>query len=103
MNRIILTIILLTLISKAGLSQSLKGIIRDGEGSPVPFATVYISELKKGTTANIKGEYQIMLAPGSYTVFYQSLGFSPTMKTVDLSDGEKELNITSPDTILRNS
>ncbi|MEE4114552.1 MAG: DUF5686 and carboxypeptidase regulatory-like domain-containing protein [Marinilabiliaceae bacterium] len=93
MNRIILTFILSILIINTGFSQSLKGIIRDGEGSPVPFATVYISELKKGTTANIKGEYLILLEPGTYTVFFQSLGFSPTMKTVNITGGEKKLDI----------
>ncbi|MCD4769092.1 MAG: DUF5686 and carboxypeptidase regulatory-like domain-containing protein, partial [Bacteroidales bacterium] len=89
---IILTL-LFTLISSIN-AQSLKGKIINSEGKPVSYATVYINELKHGTTANIKGEYILNLKPGSYTIFYQSLGFSPTVKNVTISNADKNLNIT---------
>lgn len=73
--------------------QVLKGKITNTEGNPVPFATVYISEKKQGTTANIKGEYQINLLPGSYTVFYQSLGFSPDMRRITVGEEEKVVDV----------
>lgn len=90
-----LLIIYFTLFSGISLSgQVLKGRITNTEGNPVPFATVYISEIKHGTTSNIRGEYQIKFNPGTYTVFYQSLGYSPEMRKVTISDEEKTIDIT---------
>jgi len=75
-------------------AQHLKGVIRDSEGEPVRYATVYIDELKHGTTANIKGEYDIKLESGDYTVFFQSLGFSPEVKNISIDRDDKILDIT---------
>ncbi len=88
------TIILFLIISASQLSaQSISGIIRDGSGDPVPFATVYISEIKHGTTANIKGEYHLNLKEGTYTIFFQSLGFSPTIKKITIANEKRNMDI----------
>lgn len=63
--------------------QTLTGRITNSDGNPVPFATVFVSEIKHGTTANIKGEYQINLKPGSYTIYFQSLGYSPEVRPLE--------------------
>ncbi|TFH39429.1 MAG: carboxypeptidase-like regulatory domain-containing protein [Bacteroidia bacterium] len=73
--------------------QILKGKITNSEGNPVPFATVYISEIKHGTTANIKGEYLINLNPGTYTIFFQSLGFSPDSRRVLIENEDKIIDV----------
>ncbi|TFH33438.1 MAG: carboxypeptidase-like regulatory domain-containing protein, partial [Bacteroidia bacterium] len=73
--------------------QILKGKITNREGNPVPFATVYISEKKQGTTANIKGEYLINLNPGTYTIFFQSLGFSPDSRRVLIENEDKIIDV----------
>ncbi len=88
-------IIIYTFLSVAFCSnaQNIKGIITNTEGEPVSFATVYINELRHGTTANIKGEYEIRLKPGKYTVFFQSLGYSPETKIVEVGTSDKEINI----------
>lgn len=95
MNRFfILSISILILnIASAG-AQSLSGRITNDKGDPVPFATVYINELRHGTTSNIKGEYLINLKPGSYTIFFQSLGFSPTIKDITIADKNIDLDIS---------
>ena len=63
-------------------AQKLNGTITDKSGSPVPFATVYIQELRQGTTSNTKGYYEIKLIPGRYSVSYQSLGYEPLLETI---------------------
>jgi len=75
-------------------AQSLRGVIRDTGGNPVRYATVYVNELKHGTTANIKGEYEIRLKSGNYTIFFQSLGFSPEIRNVSIDRADKNLDIT---------
>jgi hypothetical protein len=74
-------------------SQVLKGTVKDMEGNPVPYATVYISQLKQGTTANAKGNYEIRLPDGKYTVIYQSLGFEPEFRDVTLKHNELIINV----------
>lgn len=80
-------------ISPTASAQVIKGNITNNEGDPVPFATVYISELKQGTTSNIRGEYLLNLKPGSYNIFFQSLGFSPEIRKLTIGEEERELNI----------
>lgn len=84
MRRILLIAfsILLTTISSKG--QILKGKISDTSGNPIQYSTVYIQELKQGTTATARGDYEIRLPAGSYNVFYQSLGFSFETKKVTI-------------------
>lgn len=81
--QILLVIIISTQISKA---QTLKGKITSQSGDPVPYSTVYIQELKQGTVANTKGDYEIRLPAGKYSVIYQSLGYEPIFATISLTD-----------------
>lgn len=66
-------------------AQILKGRITNQAGDPVPYATVYIQELRQGTTANTKGDYELKLDAGKYQVQFQSLGYGPVISTVTIS------------------
>lgn len=82
----LLFVSLFILIIIPGVSaQILKGSIKDSDGQPIPFATVYIQELRQGTTSNTKGNYELHLPAGKYTVIYQSLGYSPDLRNVSLA------------------
>lgn len=61
-------------------AQLLRGRITDSSGSPMPAASVYINELRHGTTSNSDGLYEITLPPGNYTVNYQFLGYTPVTR-----------------------
>jgi len=65
-------------------TQILKGRITDRSGEPVQYATVYFQELKHGTTSNPRGDYEIRLPDGKYSVIYQSLGFEPFISEVTI-------------------
>jgi hypothetical protein len=102
LNRIKLCIQLFMLISFSGQladAQVLKGKIIDKSGQPVQYATVYIQELKQGTTSNTKGDYEIRLLPGNYMVIYQSLGYEPVFENINLSDTVLVRNITLPEQV----
>ena len=93
-NKSILIISIFLFFTASISAQKLSGRITDDKGDPVPFATVYITELRQGTTANIKGEYLINLKPGKYTFFFQSLGFSPTIKNITIGNQDISMDIT---------
>jgi hypothetical protein len=78
-------ILLLTATYKQTEAQVMKGKILDKSGVPVQYATVYIQELKQGTTSNTKGDYEIRLSPGTYMVIFQSLGYEPLIETITIS------------------
>jgi hypothetical protein len=96
MKRISLTLSLLITISIFSYSQVLKGRITNQSGDPVQYATVYIQELKQGTVSNSKGDYEIKLAPGSYSVTYQSLGYQPVYVTIKISDAVLSRDVVLP-------
>ncbi|MFZ0280257.1 MAG: DUF5686 and carboxypeptidase regulatory-like domain-containing protein [Bacteroidales bacterium] len=102
-HRIIITktlfqVLLLSLITASSLeSQTLKGRITDKSGQPVQYATVFIQELKHGTTSNAKGDYEIKLPTGKYTVFYQSLGYESVIVNIGLSDSTLIRDIILPE------
>jgi hypothetical protein len=86
MRIIILLFLFLTSTSVLSGSQILKGKITTKAGDPIRYATVYIQELRQGTTSNTKGDYEIRLPAGKYTVIYQSLGYEPVIVNITLSD-----------------
>jgi hypothetical protein len=86
MKRTILLSVFLIQTSVLTYSQILKGKITNESGAAIPYATVYIQELKQGTTSNTKGDYELKLPAGKYFVTYQSLGFSPMFFNISISD-----------------
>ena len=90
-------IILVTLVtSPISNAQILRGKITNQSGEPVPYATVYIQELRQGTTANGKGDYEFKLPPGKYTVTYQSLGYQPVYETINIAVAVRSKDIILP-------
>ncbi|TAL67732.1 MAG: carboxypeptidase-like regulatory domain-containing protein [Bacteroidetes bacterium] len=91
-----LVFLLLILPSTISKSQILKGKITSQSGEPIKYATVYIRELKQGTTANAKGDYEIRLPAGKYAVTYQSLGYQAVYVNVTLSDKTLTKDVVLP-------
>lgn len=90
--------VFLILASSLQISQAqiLKGRITNQSGDPIQYATVYIEELRQGTTANTKGDYELRLPAGKYTVVYQSLGFEPVYVNISISDKTFTKDVTLP-------
>ena len=88
----IFTLILFLLAATAYLhaqTQVLKGTVSDEVG-PLPGASVTIKETQKGTTTDLKGNFQITIKNGESIVF-SALGFeSQTVKFI----GQENLKIT---------
>jgi len=73
-----------------------KGRVMDESGNGLGFATVYVRNIETGTTTNNEGSYQIKLAPGSYDIVFQYLGYETDVRFVQVSS-----NITTLDVSLK--
>ena len=93
--RFVPTVFILTLICavSTGLAQSIQGTVTSQGGEPIVYASIYVKELKMGTSANSNGSYFINLPAGKYTVVYRSLGFETVEKQVDVSNDNVTLNV----------
>ncbi|MEZ5070898.1 MAG: DUF5686 family protein [Bacteroidales bacterium] len=76
--------------------QGIRGEIRDRDGEAVPYAAIFIKELTRGTTCNALGQFALPLPPGTYTVFFRSLGYTEISKTMVVEDGYTDIAITLP-------
>ncbi len=79
----------LILIAQSGV----KGYIKDQNDKPLPYTTIYISELHSGTVANQDGYYEVRLKPGEYHLNYQILGFKTEKKTITISNQMLVMNV----------
>lgn len=83
------TLIAVCLLSLPALSQStLKGKITDEQHQGIPGATVYIESLKKGTTTDIEGNYELTIdTEGSLEVTYRMLGYRTKKQNINFVEG----------------
>ena len=96
MNYSIRIFLLLLIVTTPSQAQILKGKITTQSGDPIQYSTIYIQELKQGTTSNTKGDYEIKLPPGKYLVTYQSLGFSPVFANIIIGNQTITKNVILP-------
>ena len=95
----LITIVLFVLLVFTGqitLAQQtgVKGMISNENNDPLGFATIYVRNIKTGSTANVDGFYQINLKPGNYDLVFQFLGYETLIKTVSINSDFVTLNIT---------
>jgi hypothetical protein len=64
---------------------TISGKITDEQNKPVPFASIYIKNTTKGTSANSEGEYILQLKPGTYEVQYKAVGYKQESRRLDIS------------------
>lgn len=66
---------LLSFITVLSYSQSFKGTVTDDAGNPVPYAALYLREIKSGLTTDEHGRFHTKLPDGQYTCDVSSLGY----------------------------
>ena len=80
------TFLLLFAFKLSAQEATISGKITAEDGKPIPFATVYIKNTTKGTSANSDGEYSINLKTGAYEIQYKALGYRQESRKVDLKN-----------------
>jgi hypothetical protein len=86
-------LILGLVFSFAGQAALLKGRVTDEQGQPLPFATLYIRNTTTGTASNEQGYYQLALAPGTYEVVFQYVGYKARVEQVTIGNTDVERNV----------
>ena len=78
------------ILSFSAFSQTftISGKITDEQNKPVPFASIYIKNTTKGTSANSEGEYGLLLKPGTYEVQYKAVGYKQQSRKVELTKNQ---------------
>lgn len=62
------------------------GYVNDANtGNPIPGATLFIEELKKGASTNQSGFFTFTISPGEYTISINSVGYLPEKRSVKIT------------------
>ncbi|WP_167608149.1 DUF5686 and carboxypeptidase regulatory-like domain-containing protein [Maribellus sediminis] len=83
-TRGLLVLLLLILFISNSIAQVLSGKITDEQNRPIPYATIYVSESREGTTSNADGNFQFQLAKGNYHLTVRSMGYLQKSMTVQV-------------------
>ena len=78
----------------SGQETGVHGAISDEQGGRLSYATIFVKQLGTGTTANVEGFYEIMLAPGQYELVFQHLGRKTEVRVVQVKKEVVRLDIT---------
>ncbi|WP_316823203.1 DUF5686 and carboxypeptidase regulatory-like domain-containing protein [Pedobacter gandavensis] len=99
MKRIQLTLLLILAAITISSAQEfkLKGNIKDTNGDIVPFASVYVKNTTKGTSANVDGIYALTLNKGSFIIVYKAIGYKAVEKSIELKEETTENTILIPE------
>ena len=88
-------LLLFTLLTVAAHAQTgLRGTVKNAQGDVLPYAAVIIKGTPSGTITNAEGRYEIALAPGTYEVVFQFLGFQSVQKPAVVGTGYATLDVT---------
>ena len=86
MKRLLTVLSLLFSIASAAQNCELSGRVMDENGESIPFASIYISSIGKGSMANVDGEFSLIVPCNPYTIQFQSLGFEKKALKIDLTE-----------------
>lgn len=88
-----LGLLLLCFLGLSVFAQTFRGRIMDKAGNPIPYASLYLKELKSGFTTDDNGSFQTALKPGLYTCEVSSLGYAGQTIALQMPAGNLEKNI----------
>ncbi len=70
-----------------GKRFTISGNIKDKKtGEELIGATIYIKEIKTGTTTNVYGFYSVSLNPGKYSITYTYIGYAAVERYIELKE-----------------
>lgn len=76
-----------------GEASIVSGRITTSNGEGISYSAIYVKGTSKGTTTNDQGYYTLDLPPAKYILIFQAMGFAQRTLEIDLSNGNKTLNI----------
>lgn len=85
--------IIFSFLTLSSIAQVFKGKIVNEKGEPVPYASLYLKELRWGFTTDDNGCFQTELKPGHYTCEISSLGYTGQSLSIQMPAGGLEKNV----------
>lgn len=85
--------IIFCFLTLPSIAQVFKGRIANEKGEPVPYASLYLKELRWGFTTDDNGCFQTELKPGHYTCEISSLGYTGQSLSIQMPAGGLEKNV----------
>lgn len=79
------------LISISSSAQKISGTVFNEKGDLLPYSSVTIKGTSVGASANNKAKFFFTVAPGTYTVVCQHIGFARQEKTVTILKQDEEI------------
>ncbi|HWB26645.1 MAG TPA: DUF5686 and carboxypeptidase regulatory-like domain-containing protein [Chitinophagaceae bacterium] len=86
-----LILLFLCFITNA-FAARISGTITNTQGIALPYASIQIKSMGKGTSANNEGKYFIDLPAGTYTIQVQYVGYATQEKTITVGNAAMQLN-----------
>ncbi len=81
----IFILLLYSILGNAQQTSTISGKIEDSDQNPIPYATVYLPSLQKGTVADDHGRFELENIPfGKYTITATAVGFAPSNTTLNI-------------------
>jgi len=80
--------ILSLLLSSFIYCQTLKGVLTDENGSPLPGANIYLKNSYVGVVTDKNGFYELTLSPGQQTVIVKMMGFNTIEKLLNVNSNK---------------
>lgn len=89
--RVLFVILLAGLMSFSGPGQTvtLSGKITDDKKNVLPFTSILVKGSGTGTNSNADGAYSLKLAPGTYEIIFQYVGYKKETRKVELGADTK--------------
>ncbi|MDX6747971.1 TonB-dependent receptor [Polaribacter sp. PL03] len=101
MKKITIFLFLFVSILANAQSYTLSGKVVDKNKQPLAGASVFVKEIKKGTSTNFDGNFSINLQKGSYTVEVSFIGYTTISEKITLSkDEEYVIELQTGSTVL---
>jgi len=82
----LLPFLILFLAAFVNYAQGIRGSIKNNKGEVLPNASLFISELKTGSSSNNNGEYSIKLPKGNYTLIVKYIGYQSVEFQTEIND-----------------
>ncbi|MCU0471894.1 MAG: TonB-dependent receptor [Bacteroidales bacterium] len=94
MKKVLIVCVLILFYHSLNAQNKIIGKITDQNNLPLPGATIFISDMNKGTISDKNGNYQLVNLPnGKNRIQYSFVGFANHIETVELNGESIELNI----------
>ncbi|MEQ9592597.1 MAG: DUF5686 family protein, partial [Cyclobacteriaceae bacterium] len=72
---------------------TLRGVVRSESGEPLAYATIFVKQTGSGAVTDLMGKYEIQLAPGTYDITFQYLGYEAITRIVIVDTNVKQVDV----------